>query len=263
VVFRGITDRLIPLFAVGALLAFTMSQLGMIAHWRRQSGALESRAKLAINAVGAAATSCALAIVVVSKFTTGAWISAFVIVGFVVVFRQVKGYNERTAALRRTDGPLALSNLSSPLVVIPLRRLDRVGEKALRFALMISKDVRVVQVQAEEMDTDDLEAQWRERVEEPIRRAAFEPMPSLVVIRSPYRQFYERFLRWLRRLADDHPDRPVIVVIPELVHRRWYQFLLSYRATRLKAKLLLDGGPHISVLSTPWYPDDADDRARR
>lgn len=226
----------------------------MTAHWRKQRSE-RHRAKLAMNAVGATATSCALAVVVVSKFVEGAWISAVVIVGFVVLFRRMKAYHERTAAVRHADGPLALSNLSPPIVVIPLRRLDRAGEKALRFALMISNDVRVVQVQAEEMDTDDLQARWRDRVEEPIRRARFASMPSLVVIQSPYRECYGRFLRWIHRLTSEEPDRPVIVVIPELVHRRWVQFLLSYRATRLKAKLLLEGGPQLSVMSTPWYPD--------
>ena len=87
------------------------------------------------------------------------------------------------------------------------------------------------------------------------RRAGLPAIPSLALIRSPYREFYGRLLEWLHRLAAQHPDRQVIVLIPELVHRRWYQFIVSYRATRLKAMLLLEGGPHLSVMSTPWYPD--------
>jgi amino acid transporter len=254
IVFGGITDRLIPLFAVGALLAFTMSQLGMVAHWRKQAAGFHSP-KLAINAIGASATACALLIVVVSKFESGAWISALVIGGFIVLFRRMKAYNERLAAMTRAEGPLDLSNLTPPIVVIPLRRLDRVAEKALRFAFTISADVHVVQVQAEEMDTEDLQARWRERVEEPARRAGLRAVPSLVLIQSPYREFYGRLVTWLHRLAAQHPHRQVIVVIPELVQRRWYQFIVNYRATRLKAKLLLEGGPQISVTSTPWYPD--------
>jgi len=76
-----------------------------------------------------------------------------------------------------------------------------------------------------------------------------------MVIRSPYRRFFEQFLSWLRELTATRPDRQVIVLIPELVQRRWYQFVLSHRAMRLKAPLLLKGGPHVSVMSTPWYPD--------
>ena len=254
VAFGGITDHLIPLFAVGALLAFTMSQLGMVAHWRkrRERG---TRAKMIINAAGALATTAALCIVTVSKFSHGAWITALVIPAFVVSFRRVKHYHERLASVTRAEGPLDVANLAPPVVVIPLRRLDHVGEKALRFALTISPEVYVVQVLAEELDTDDLESQWHDRVEEPVRRALASPPPQLVVIKSPYRQFFERFLRWLRDLTATRPDRQIIVLIPELVQRRWYQFIVSHRAMWLKAQLLLKGGPHVSVMSTPWYPD--------
>jgi hypothetical protein len=93
-------------------------------------------------------------------------------------------------------------------------------------------------------------APWKE----PTRRAGHLP-PRLVVLHSPYRQFYESFLGWLQRLTALHPERHVVVLIPELVHRRWYHFVVVHRATRLKALLLLAGGPHVSVLSTPWYPD--------
>jgi amino acid transporter len=254
VLFGGITDHLIPLFAVGALLAFTMSQLGMVAHWRRND-APRRGPKIAINALGALTTSVALLIVLVSKFAHGAWITALVIPGFVLFFRATKRYNEQLTSLTRADGPLDVSNLSAPIVVIPLRRLDRVAQKALRFALTISAEVYVVQVLAEELDTEDLNARWREQVEEPVRRVGTVSPPQLVLVRSPYRHFFERFLGWLHQLTAQRPDRQVIVLIPELVQRRWYQFLISHRAMWLKAQLLLKGGPHVSVMSTPWYPD--------
>jgi hypothetical protein len=253
IVFGGVTDRLIPLFAVGALLAFTMSQLGMVAHWRRSQ---EPRRlfKAAINAVGVLATSIALAIVVVSKFTHGAWITAVVIPAFVFAFLRIKRFQDELSSITYATGPLDIANLHPPIVVIPLRRLDRVGQKALRFAVTISRDVYVVQVLAEELDTDDLQSQWRDRVEAPLRDHGYSS-PRLVLLRSPYRQFFERFLQWLRQLTQRKPERQVVVLIPELVHRRWYQFFVSVRATRLKARLLLEGGPHVSVMSSPWYPD--------
>ena len=253
VIFGGVTDHLIPLFAVGALLAFTMSQLGMVAHWRRSSEEWRTP-KLAVNAVGALFTAAALVIVIVSKFTHGAWITALVIPGFVLFFRKMKSYNEALSSATHAEGPLDVSNLTPPIVVIPLRRLDQVGQKALRFALTISPDVYVVQVQAEELDTEDLQARWRERVEEPAGSAGI-GAPRLVLVRSPYRQFFERLLEWLQQLTARRPDRQVIVLIPELVQRRWYQFVINHRASRLKAQLLLKGGPHVSVMSTPWYPD--------
>jgi amino acid transporter len=253
IVFGGVTDHLIPLFAAGALLAFTMSQLGMVAHWRKAGGG-KGGAKMAINAIGALSTAAALTIVVVSKFTHGAWITVLVIPGLVVLFRQMKRYNDRLGEITKASGPLDVSHLRPPIVVIPLRRLDLVGRKALRFALTITHDVHVVQILAEELDTDDLQAQWREVVHEPVARAGVSP-PTLVVLRSAYRQFHQRFLRWLHELTGANPNRQVIVLIPELVQRRWYQFLVGHRALRLKATLLLEGGPQISVMSTPWYPD--------
>jgi amino acid transporter len=265
IVFGGITDHLIPLFAVGALLAFTMSQLGMVAHWRhhRVPG---SGLKLAVNAVGALATSVALAIVIVSKFVHGAWITAVVIPGFVLLFRRIKRYHEELEAITHAAGPLDLSDLTPPIVAIPLDRLDRVAEKALRFALTISPEVYVVQVLAEELDQEDLRKSWRERVEDPIRRygGGVAP-PQLVVVRSPYRQYFEQLLKWVRHLTAGRPDRQVIVLIPELVERRWYHFFLSQRAIRLRELLLLKGGPHVSVMSIPWYADlrPADARSRR
>ena len=262
VVFGGITDHLIPLFAVGALLAFTMSQLGMVAHWRRSSDP-GRRGKAIVNAVGALATGTALLIVMVSKFTHGAWITALIIPAFVLVFRRMKHYNERLASATRAEGPIDVANLTAPIVIVPLRRLDQVGQKALRFAMTISPEVYAVQVLAEELDTEDLQAQWAQRVEEPVRRELQREAPRLLLIRSPYRQFFERFLRWLRELTATRPDRQIIVLIPELVQRRWYQFLVNHRATRLKAQLLLKGGPHVSVMSTPWYPDLTPRQAER
>lgn len=261
IVFGGVTDHLIPLFAVGAFLAFTMSQLGMVGHWRRINEPGRGP-KLAINAVGALATSAALLIVLVTKFTHGAWITALVIPGFVLFFRRMKQYHETLTDITHAEGPIDLSNLSAPIVVIPLRRLDQVGQKALRFALTISPDVFVVQILAEELDTEDLAARWRRDVEDPVGETRIAKPPQLVVVRSPYRQFFEHFLKWLHQLTAAQPDRQVIVLIPELVQRRWYHFIVNHRALRLKAQLLLKGGPHVSVMSTPWYPDLTPARAQ-
>jgi amino acid transporter len=252
IAFGGITDHLIPLFAIGALLAFTMSQLGMVWHWRR-SDERGRHLKQLVNALGAITTSIALLIVLVSKFGHGAWITALVIPGFVLLFHSVRRYNDRLSAMTRLDGPIDLSSLQPPIVVIPMRRLDRVGQRALRFALTISRDVYVVQVQAEELDTEDLRARWRRHVEDPVRRQPSFKAPQLVLLPSPYRQFFEQFLGWLHQLSMEHEDRELLVLIPELAHRHWYQFLVNHRAMRLKAHLLVHGGPGISVMSTPWY----------
>jgi hypothetical protein len=253
IVFGGVTDRLIPMFAVGAFLAFTMSQLGMVGHWRR-SGQPWHRHSLVLNGAGAAATAVALVIITVSKFGSGAWLTALVIPGVTLLFVRMRRYHDRIRALTKAEGEVDVSGLTPSLVVMPLRRLDQVGRKALRFALTISSDVRVVQVCAEDLDIDDLEHRWPDLVQKPLERLGYPRVP-LYVVRSPYRQFLPQLLAWLACLVREHPDRHVIVLIPELVHRRWYQFIVHHRATRLKTRLLLQGGPNVSVMSSPWYPD--------
>ena len=143
----------------------------------------------------------------------------------------------------------------SPIVIVPLHRLDRVFRKALRFAMTLSRDVRAVQVLTEEMKLDDLTSCWAELVERPARVAGFEP-PRLVVLPSEYREFFGPFLKYLRKLSASEGARPIAVLVPELVRRRWYHFFVQSRATLLKALLLLEGGPQISIINTPWYLED-------
>jgi amino acid transporter len=252
IAFGGITDRLIPLFAVGAFLAFTMSQAGMVVHWWRAQG--RHPMKLTINALGALATLVALGIIVVSKFTEGAWLTVIVIPGLVLLFMHNRRYHERLWAVTEEKSPIDVSGLTRPLYVIPLRRFDRSTHKALRFSLALSAEVYAVQVLAEDLESEDLTSRWPELVEAPARSAGLTP-PSLVVLRSPYREFYSPFIRWIARLATTHRDRHIVIVIPEVVYRRWYHFLLNRHETWLKTRLLLYGGPHVVVMNTPFYPD--------
>ncbi|MFL5279137.1 MAG: APC family permease [Myxococcales bacterium] len=251
VAFRGITDRLIPLFAVGAFLSFSMSQLGMVLHWKRQGN---SRSLL-LNLLGAAATLATLIVIVVSKFAEGAWLTVLVIPAVLFAFWRVRRAAQRVSAERVDSTPLDLSALARPIVVVPAQRLDRVARKGLRMALTLSDDVRVVQVIGEETKADDLTGSWEAQVADPARKAGL-PTPKLVVISSAYRQFFGPLLDYLRRLSAAEPERPIAVLVPELVRRRWYHFFVRSRATLLKALLLFEGGPQITIINTPWYLSD-------
>jgi amino acid transporter len=260
VAFGGITDRLIPLFAVGAFLSFTLSQAGMVVHWRRQRGGHATRS-LVMNAIGALATFVTLCIIAASKFTEGAWLTLVIIPALVVLFLRVRAVHERIARERTDPMPLEVTNLVPPIMVVPLHRLDRVAHKALRLAMTLSPEVRAVQVLTEDMKLDDLTGCWQALVEEPARKAGL-PAPRLVVLPSVYREFFGPFLAYLRKLSASEPERPITVLVPELVRRKWYHFFVQSRATLLKALLLLEGGPQISVLNTPWYlADEIDERA--
>jgi len=255
IAFGGITDRLIPLFAVGAFLAFTLSQLGMVMHWRRTGGP-GARRSLWMNAAGASATTVTLGVIVVSKFTEGAWLTVIVIPLLVLGFTYIRRYYDRLWGELGAPSPLDLSHLARPIVVVPLLRLDRVARKGLRLALSLTDDVRAVQVLTEEMMVEyDLRNRWPDLVERPARAAGL-PVPQLVVIPSEYREFFGPFLGYLRGLAALEAERSIAVLVPELVRRRWYQFFLESRTTILKALLLLEGGPQIVVIDCPWYLRD-------
>jgi hypothetical protein len=259
VAFSGVTDRLIPLFAVGAFLAFTLSQTGMVAHWRRTGDrGAATRRKLWLNACGAVSTGAALLVIVAAKLTEGAWLAVLVVPAFVYLFSRIRRLNESIDAEVEVDGPLQLDQPPPPVIVVPLKRLDRVGRKALRLATSMSPDVHVLHVLTQEPNMDPLRARWHDYVERPFREAGITP-PRLVEIPSEYREFFDPVLRYVRTLADENPRRYVGVFVPEMVERRWYHFLLhSHRATLLKGMLLLRGGPQVVIINTPWHLRDPD-----
>jgi amino acid transporter len=126
IAFDGITDRLIPLFAVGAFLTFTMSQTGMVIHWyrelrRSQENRGHNQVSLTINAVGAATTGLASLIIIATKFIEGAWITLLVIPAAIVLLKSIRHYYDDVARQLREDKPLALDHVKSPIILL-LRR---------------------------------------------------------------------------------------------------------------------------------------------
>jgi amino acid transporter len=255
IVFHGVTDRLIPLFAIGAFLAFTMSQAGMVAHWRKQGGAHARRA-MTINALGAATTMATFMVVLLAKFSEGAWISLLLIAGMMMLFRQVRRHYDFIARATTTSLSLEVGPPRTPLVVVPIRRWDAVSLKALRFGLGFAEEVIAVQVLTGDRELDDLRPRWRELAEAPALAQGLKA-PKLVVLSSDYRQLFAPLLRFVSELAEAHLDRQVAVVIPELVEPRWYHHLLhNHSASVLRTLLIFRGGPQIVVISAPWYLSD-------
>jgi hypothetical protein len=174
-------------------------------------------------------------------------------------FSRIRGYHEALDRLTDMRGPVNFSPLLPPVVVIPMKRLDHVARKALRLAMSLSTEVRAVQIVAEDLRADDLSECWDELVERPAQAAGLKP-PYLKDVYSPYRDFFDPFLRAVEELGDEYPGRTLAVMIPEMVDRRWWHFLFRHRATFLKALLLLRTGPRISVISVPWYADGPADQ---
>jgi amino acid transporter len=252
IVFGGITDRLIPLFAVGAFLAFTLSQAGMVGHWWRQGGS-GGTAALAINAVGALATGVTLLVVLVAKFAEGAWVMTLLIPILLAVFGMVSRHYHTVALEIANPLPLDVTNIQPPIVIIPMSQWNKMSQKGLRFALKLSPDIFVVQVQAGAPTESDLAGRWPEFVEAPTARARL-PIPRLVTIASPYRHVFNPLIDYVLTMKQEHPDRQIAVLIPELVARRWYHHLLhNKRVAMLKALLLVRGDEDVVVINVPWY----------
>jgi hypothetical protein len=251
IAFGGITDMLIPLFAVGAFGAFTLSQAGMVAHWWRRRGA-HARLSLLINGLGASATAAALVVIIVAKFVEGAWITLIIIPGLIILFLAIHRHYRRV--MREIEAPanLELSGLTPLTVIVPIEGWNRVTERALRFALQISDDITAVYVCVAQ-SSGGLPAAWNHHVVAPAKEKGIEP-PHLKIITSPYRRFLQPLLDYVQEVRKEKPDRLIAVVIPELVEAHWYEYLLhNQRAAFLKLRLFLGGDERIIVVNTPWY----------
>lgn len=251
VAFGGITDKLIPLFAVGAFGAFLFSQAGMVVHWLRKGGKV-FRGGLLFNALGAVTTAVALSVIVVAKFAEGAWVTVLVVPGMVWVLWRIRRHYERMA--RQLDKPVELETgkVRQPVVVIPVYWWNCVAEQALRFGMAMSEEITALHVTTEEDDPGRLRDLWAEKVEKPARDANT-AVPRLEIVQSPYRQVYEPILKFVRKMEKEHPDRLIAVIIPELVEPHWYEYLLhNLHGAGLRALLFLQSERRTVVITTPW-----------
>jgi hypothetical protein len=257
--FGGITDRLIPLFAVGAFLSFTLSQAGMAAHWRREAKGHADRGRLWINGLGALATGAALAIILVAKFTEGAWLTILIIPLALLLLKLTRRYYDdlERQVLEGSRRSMDLRDHAPPSVLIPLERWDRMAHRAVHMASRLSPDV--VALHLTDLDGPDAEkhetrlrGEWARFVEQPAAVAGL-PRPQLAIEPSPYRSVLAPLLREVAALRRRCPGRPVLVVLSELTGSRWWEAMLHTRRTqRLRTQVLRHGGPDVSVLIVPW-----------
>jgi amino acid transporter len=251
ILFKGVTDRLIPLYAIGAFLAFTLSQAGMVKHWITHKEEPHRHLKLFLNGLGAIATGVTLVVVLVAKFTSGAWITAILVPAIIAVMYGIKRHYSRVAKDVSDHAPISVNDLEQPLVVIPMARWDRLSEKAIRFGLLMSTEVKVVNVQSE--SDAGFDHVWEEMVMTPIRERSM-PFPELVTLHSDIRTILTPLMDYILQLEHLNPGRKVAVLLPELVVRHWWENLLhNQRVQLLKVLLLLRGNQRIVVVNIPWY----------
>jgi amino acid transporter len=249
ILFGGVTDRLIPLFAIGAFLAFTLSQAGMVAHWKKTRGR-GARSSMAINAVGAFATGATLVVVLAAKFTEGAWVVVLLMPGMLAVMIAVRRHYDRVAREIQPKPGFATQNVRPPMVVLPVEAWTTITQKALRFALTLSREIQVLHIECE--DDGEFCRQWTDEIRPNIQSAGL-PVPELVQLQSPYRFVINPIVNYILKLEHEHPERMIAVVIPVLVEHRWYHYFLhNQRGELLTALLLVKGERRISIVNVPW-----------
>ena len=242
VIFGGDTSRLIPLYAVGVFLSFTLSQLGMVRRWYSTKTA-RWRKSLAVNAVGAVATFVVLCVFIITKFIHGAWIVVVVIPLLVLFFREIHAHYLDVAQQLSMNGLDQLQPIKHS-VVVPISGLHRGTIAALEYAKSISRDnhVTAVYVDFEEEATAKLRDKW-ERWSAGVK---------LVVLPSPYRELTRPLLKYIKRLQKQEHDDVITVVLPEFIPAKWWQHILHNQSSLLlKGALLFRQG--VIVTSVPYH----------
>jgi amino acid transporter len=271
--FGGKTEPLIPLFAVGVFLAFTLSQTGMVVHWLRVRDSGWRRA-MAFNAVGAVLSAIVFVVAGLTKFTAGAWVALLFAGGAVVLARAIRRHYDAVAreiALRpdtaprptRPIAPLPAEPPAPPepseltealgeheespsevrhLFIVPVENLDLVGIRALAYAASLRQPVLAVHVSPTEEEAERFRTYWRQWGDH---------LPLEVVV-SPYRAIVAPLISYVESLHDQRPDLTLTVMVPELVMPRVWQHLLhSQIGVRLRRGLRLL--PNVVVTTVPYH----------
>jgi amino acid transporter len=248
--FGGVTDRLIPLYAVGAFMAFTLSQAGMVRHWMRKGGGWHN---IVVNGTGAFTTGITTLVVLTAKFLDGAWVTVLLIPLMLAVMIWVRRHYDAVAAETATGECADFRELRDPIVVAPISGWNKITQSALRFAYTLSDEVRAVHISAGDETEDTFCRNWSEFAVAPARAAGLPP-PNLVVIDSPYRLVLTPILHYVLQTEKENPGRQIAVLLPEMVERHWYHYFLhNQRAEILKAWLLIRGNQQIILVNVPWH----------
>jgi amino acid transporter len=250
ILFNGVTDKLIPLFAIGAFLAFTLSQAGMVMHWTR-SKEPNARLSAAVNGTGAIATAITFLIVIVTKFAEGAWLVVVVLPLLFILMLSIHRHYTRIGKEVAVSGPICVERPRKMIAVVPIDYLNVLAEKALQIAYGLSQEIHIVHVQEEQSDRD-FSSEWRADVKPSIDLAGL-PEPNLVILKSPYRKVITPILNFIWQLEAKNPESVIAVLVPQLIESRWYYGMLhNRRAEILKTLLLLNGRNRILIINVPW-----------
>ncbi len=240
IIFGGDTHSLIPLYMIGVFVSFTLSQAGMVLHWRSLGGP-GWKTSAAINGFGAVVTGIVLMVVAAAKSAEGAWIIIVMIPILVAVFEITRRHYDQVSAeltLRGWDPRPA----GRHVVLVPIGGVQRAVVKALGYARTLSDDVRAVYVEIDPAGTEAVRKLWPE----------WGRNIELVVLESPYRSLMEPLLEYIEQLQEADPNGYITVILPEFVPRRlWHHLLHNQHALMIKGALLFK--PNVVVTSVPFH----------
>ncbi|PYR13722.1 MAG: amino acid permease [Acidobacteria bacterium] len=240
VAFGGDTHSLIPLYMIGVFVSFTLSQAGMVLHWRREGGA-GWRTSAAINGAGALVTGVVLIVVAITKAAEGAWIILLLIPLNVVLFRVTRRHYDIVASQLTVRGWERQARRHNT-VLVPISGIQRAVVGAVDYARTLSSDVRAIYVNLDTSATEHLKREWEQ----------WGDGVPLVVLQSPYRSLMEPLLDYIERVSAEQPEGYVTIVLPEFVPARWWHHLFhNQRALLIKGALLFK--PNTVVTSVPFH----------
>jgi amino acid transporter len=260
IIFGANEHNLLPLYAVGVFISFTLSQSGMVIHWLKErhndghTPNLDWYFKIGINAFGAVCTFAVMLVLMVTKFFEGAWIVMVAVPSLMWVFVKIHQHYEEVAASLTLEGltPAPLKDYhpdrSEVPVVVLMTSLHRASLLSLEYAMRLSKNVRACSIEVEPQSVEKLKAKWAEWHLHHI---------PLDVVTSPYREVGQPLIQYLHKLDEEHPDDvPTMVVIPQLVVTKWYERYLHNQTTvAIREALYLDqleGGSGRPVIDVPY-----------
>ena len=237
--FGGNTNELVPLYAVGVFVCFTLSQAGMVVHWRRTKEP-GWRWRATLNGIGAIATGLVSIIQVVTKFTSGGWIVVLLIPSIIWLLNAIHRHYTRFAEEIRFTGQSPIMPLHHT-VIVPVNGITKATAAALVYATTISDDVRAVYVEVEPLETPRMRGEWE----------AWDTGVDLVVCPSPYRSVLRPLVAYVDGLRRTSPGELVSVVVPEIVPHRWWEHLL-HNKTALYIRTAFLFRPNVVVIAVPF-----------
>jgi amino acid transporter len=237
--FHGDTNALVPLYAIGVFVCFTLSQAGMVVHWRatREEG---WRWKSALNGVGALATAIVALIQVVTKFTAGGWIIVMIIPAIILVLRKIHAHYTEFAEEIRFTGHSPINPMHHT-VIVPVNGITKAAAGALVYATTISDEVVAVYIEVDTRDTARMEQEWED----------WDIGVPLVVVPSPYRSILRPLVEYVENLRMVTPGELVTIVVPEIVPKHWWEHLL-HNKTALYIRTAFLFKPNVVVTAVPY-----------